>query len=190
MSEEAIPRDVKIIHLILASMNLPQYQDHVPLQLLDFAHRYTTQVFQDALVYSDYANQNSSSLPAGIGAQNGPITVEDVKLAVSARVAYQFKPTNPKELLLSLAAERNKRPLPSVPNTYGLRLPPEKHCLTGRERELEDDDVVIAGYEKINLDDAHFNEDDEEQEKKDDEDKDSEEAKEKSVKKEDDMDVE
>lgn len=188
MSEEAIPRDIKIIHLILASMNLPQYQDHVPLQLLDFAHRYTTQVFQDALVYSDYANQNSSSLPAGIGAQNAPITVEDVKLAVSARVAYQFKPTNPKELLLSLAAERNKRPLPSVPNTYGLRLPPEKHCLTGRERELEDDDVVIAGYEKINLDDAHFNEEDEEQEEK--ENDAEEEEKDENIKQENDMDVE
>lgn len=152
MSEEVVPRDVKIVHLILASMGIASYQEHVPLQLLDFAHRYSTQVFQDALVYSDYAHQTGASQPAGMGPQSSALSIDDIKLAVSARVAYQFKPTTPKDLLMTLAAERNKRALPPVSSSYGLRLPPEKHCLTGRERDVDgDDDIVIAGYEKIDV---------------------------------------
>lgn len=156
MSEEVIPRDAKIVHLLLASMGITSYQDQVPLQLLDFAHRYTTQILQDAQIYSDYAHQSGASQPAGMNAQNSSLTIDDLKLAVTSRVAYQFKPTTPKDLLVTLAAERNKRNLPAVPASYGLRLPPEKHCLTGNERDIdEDEDVVIAGYEKISLSDGN-----------------------------------
>lgn len=152
MSDSATPRDVKIVHLILASMGVTSYQDQVSVQLLDFAYRYTSRVLQDAVVYSDYANQSTSSQPAGVGPSSSGLTIEDLKLAVASQVAYEFKPTTPKDLLLSLAAERNKRMLPPVPETYGLRLPPEKYCLTGCDREIdEDDDVVIAGYEKIDV---------------------------------------
>lgn len=172
MSDEVLPRDVKILYLILASMGVNAYQDQVPLQLLDFAHRYTTQVFQDALVYADYAGQSTGNQPAGMGFQTAPMSVEDVKLAVSARVAHQFKPTTPKDLIMSLAAERNKRPLPPVPSTYGLRLPPEKHCLTGQDRDVdEDDDIVIAGYEKVSAggaDDGEGNDGDEDDAKEED----------------------
>lgn len=152
MTEADTPRDVKIVHLILASMGVTSYQDQISVQLLDFAYRYTSQVLQDAVVYSDYANQSTATQPAGIGPSSAGLTIEDLKLAVASQVAYQFKPTTPKDLLLSLAAERNKRMLPAVPEAYGLRLPPEKYCLTGCDRDIdEQDDVVIAGYEKIDL---------------------------------------
>lgn len=38
-------------------------------------------------------------------------------------VVYQF--------LLELAQEKNKQPLPLIPEKYGIRLPADKHCLTG-----------------------------------------------------------
>lgn len=36
--EPVVPRDVRILHLILASQSIQSYEDHVPLQLMDFAH--------------------------------------------------------------------------------------------------------------------------------------------------------
>ncbi|ANB15982.1 TATA-binding protein-associated factor TAF9 [Sugiyamaella lignohabitans] len=134
------PRDVRLLHLILASMGVSSYQDRVPLQLMDFAFRYTHGVLQDALHYSDHAHSSTSHQPAGVGPSNVPLTIDDVRLAVGARVNYQFKPAPPKELLLDLAQERNKRPLPQVSQQYGLRLPPEKYCLTSKEWEFDDED--------------------------------------------------
>lgn len=42
------PRDARLIHLILASLGVSAYQERVPLQLLDFAYRYTSSVLGDA----------------------------------------------------------------------------------------------------------------------------------------------
>lgn len=135
----ATPRDVRLIHLIMASMGVHSYQDRVPLQLMDFAYRYTSGVLNDATLYADHSHAASNTQPAGIGASSQPLTTEDVRLAVAARTNYQFKPAAPKELLLELAAERNKRPLPTVSQTYGLRLPPEKYCLTSKEWQFDDE---------------------------------------------------
>lgn len=133
------PRDVRLLHLILASMGVTSYQDRVPLQLMDFAYRYTRGVLQDALQYSDHAHSGSGGSSATSAASNIPLTINDVRLAVAARVNYQFKPVPPKELMLDLAQERNKRPLPGVIQQYGLRLPPEKYCLTSKEWNFEDE---------------------------------------------------
>jgi transcription initiation factor TFIID subunit 9B len=146
----ATPRDVRLLHLILASMGVTSYQDRVPLQIMDFAYRYTHGVLQDALYYNDHAHGSSSGnsaniQAAGLGPSNAPLTVEDIRLAVAARVNYQFKPVPPKELLLELAQEKNKRPLPSVPQQWGIRLPPEKYCLTSKEWEIDEEpDQVVS----------------------------------------------
>ncbi|KAH3903187.1 uncharacterized protein SCODWIG_01204 [Saccharomycodes ludwigii] len=121
LNENNSPRDVRLLHLLLASQSIHRYEDTVPLQLMDFAYRYTRNILKDAVVYNDYANVN-----------NGSLTVEDIRLSIAARTQYQFKPTAaPKELLLQLAQDRNKKSLPKVPNSWGIRLPPEKYCLTG-----------------------------------------------------------
>ncbi|CCH59175.1 hypothetical protein TBLA_0B03340 [Henningerozyma blattae CBS 6284] len=148
--QKDIPRDVRLLHLLLASQSIHQYEDQVPLQLMDFAHRYTTSVLKDAIVYSDYAehaNPNASNTNGGSGGSTAnnnsnhspTLTVEDIRLAIAARTQYQFKPTAPKELLLQLAADRNKKALPQVMGTWGVRLPPEKYCLTAKEWELDSD---------------------------------------------------
>ena len=33
-----VPRDVRLLHLIFATQGIQNYEDHVPLQLMDFAH--------------------------------------------------------------------------------------------------------------------------------------------------------
>ena len=40
------PRDARLIHLILANCGANAYQERVPLQLMDFAYRYTSSTLQ------------------------------------------------------------------------------------------------------------------------------------------------
>ncbi|UZO22620.1 uncharacterized protein OCT59_014978 [Rhizophagus irregularis] len=40
------------------------------------------------------------------------------------------------KFLAQLAKERNREPLPPVPEKYGLRLPPDRHCLTAVNFQL------------------------------------------------------
>lgn len=156
----ATPRDVRLLHLILASMGVTSYQERVPLQLMDFAYRYTQGVLHDALLYSDHAaaannshNDKTGPVSGGSGGNanaaaaavsTSALSVEDVRLAIAARVNYQFKPAPPKELLLEMAQERNRRALPQVQPGYGLRLPPEKYCLTAKEWDLDEEEEETA----------------------------------------------
>lgn len=123
-----VPRDVRLLHLIFATQGIQNYHDHVPLQLMDFAHRYTTSVLKDAVAYNDHSKNsiNTTSAASTVG-------TDDIRLAIAARTNYQFKPTPPKELMLELAHERNSKPLPPVIPKWGLNLPPEKYCLTARD---------------------------------------------------------
>lgn len=155
--QEDTPRDVRLLHLLLASQAIHQYEDQVPLQLMDFAYRYTRGVLKDAIMYNDYMGANipmDSTTSASTTTSNTNntdsntnntdpnshdkknkkgLTVEDIRLAIAARTQYQFKPTAPKELMLQLAADRNKKALPQVMGSWGIRLPPEKYCLTAKD---------------------------------------------------------
>jgi transcription initiation factor TFIID subunit 9B len=99
---------------------------------------YTAGVLKDAVIYNDHARGSNGNGPAS----GKNLTTEDVRLAIAARTNYQFNPVTPKELLLELAAERNKKPLPAVLPGFGIRLPPEKYCLTARDWSLSDEDDV------------------------------------------------
>ncbi|KAK9455459.1 hypothetical protein V1511DRAFT_292119 [Dipodascopsis uninucleata] len=141
----ATPRDARILHLIMSSLGVQSYQDRVPLQIMDFAYRYTNAILEDSLLYADHSR---SSNPSTSTAANTHITVEDVRLSVAARINYQFKPAPPKELLLEMAQERNRRPLPPVQQSYGIRLPPEKYCLTARDRDIDDEAREVVKIEQ------------------------------------------
>lgn len=81
-----IPRDARLIALILASTGVTDVEPAVLLQLLEFAHRYTYDVLSDALVYSDHANARQAG---------SNLTLDDVNLAIQTRVNYSF--TKPPE---------------------------------------------------------------------------------------------
>ncbi|CAO3674349.1 unnamed protein product [Umbelopsis vinacea] len=108
------PRDAKIISLLLQSHGVHDFDPKVVHQLLELL---TVYVFQDALVYAEHAGRQD-------------IDVADVQLAVQGRVSHSFTAPPPREFLLELAHEKNKVPLPLIPEKYGIRLPHEKHCLT------------------------------------------------------------
>lgn len=84
---DTLPPTARAIALLLASE--PTIQDAQPgvlHQLLEFSHRYTSQVLSDALVYAEHAGRA------------GKIEMEDVVLAIQARVGWEFGGRVPKEV--------------------------------------------------------------------------------------------
>ncbi|GJE84941.1 TFIID-31kDa-domain-containing protein [Phanerochaete sordida] len=122
---DTLPPTARSIALLLAST--PTVQDAQPgvlHQLLEFSHRYTAQVLSDALVYAEHAGRS------------GKLDMDDIVLAVQARVGWEFGGRIPKEYMLSLAAQTNAAPLPAVPEVFGVRLPPAAECLTNVDFDL------------------------------------------------------
>ncbi|KAB8204361.1 TATA Binding Protein TBP Associated Factor 9 [Aspergillus parasiticus SU-1] len=152
------PRDVRLIHMLLSSLGVTAYQERVPLQLLDFAYRYTSGVLQDAvhLATEGYAG----AMGEQAGSSRGPPEVNTVslpalRLSIASRLHYQFQTGLPKEFLMDVAAERNRVALPGATRGYdqgqakpaanqsvligGMRLPPERFCLTGVGWNMKDE---------------------------------------------------
>ncbi|KAF2268379.1 TFIID-31kDa-domain-containing protein, partial [Lojkania enalia] len=121
------PRDARLIHLLLAHMGVHAYTERVPLQLLDFAYRYTSGVLSDALAYEPPSHSASKK---GVRDEDG-VSLNALRTAVASRAANQFSPALPKEFMSDIAAERNRIALPRVEREFGIRLPPERYCFTG-----------------------------------------------------------
>lgn len=134
------PRDARLIHLILSAQGIHSYQERVPLQLLDFAYRYTSSVLSDALRlsaegYTAAAGTTSSKRDAAAGSD---ITVNSLRQAIASRQDYQFHSALPKDFMLEQAAEKNRIVLPRIEKSWGVHLPPEKYCLTGTGWSLKE----------------------------------------------------
>ncbi|KAL3958796.1 hypothetical protein ACCO45_006958 [Purpureocillium lilacinum] len=123
------PRDARLIELLLTSQGVTA----------DALH----------LAGDPYVTQAGSKPSASSGATatapgEAPITANAVKLAISARLAYQFRGGSAgggisKEHMQELARDRNKVSLPKiVPNEWGVRLPSERFVLTGTSWGLKD----------------------------------------------------
>ncbi|KAG6008758.1 hypothetical protein E4U21_003956 [Claviceps maximensis] len=145
------PRDSRLVELLLTSQGVTAYEQRVPLLLLDFAYRHTSSVLNDALHLSGdpYVTQAGSKPSAAAGATalaagDAPITANGVKLAIGARLGYQFRGGSSgggisKDYMQELARERNKVALPRiVPNEWGIRLPSERFVLSGTSWGLKD----------------------------------------------------
>ncbi len=130
------PRDARLLHLVLASLGVTAYQERVPLQLLDFAYRYTAGTLGDALHLSA---EGFGSAPGNRGANEGSVNLAALRLAIASRLNYQFHSALPKEFMLELAQEKNRVALPRVEREFGVRLPPERFCLTGTGWALKEE---------------------------------------------------
>ena len=158
------PRDARLIHMILAHYGVTSYQERVPLQLMDFAYRYTSSTLQDAL---HFTNEGYGTAGPGIGtsagggrgaAEGNTVSVAALRLAIHSRTHYQYSPTLPKEYYMDLAQEKNRIALPPVQKEWGMRLPPEQYLLTGQgwemaeEFDLADEEGVENGGDATMLD--------------------------------------
>ncbi|KAJ3143632.1 Transcription initiation factor TFIID subunit 9B [Geranomyces variabilis] len=118
-----LPRDAKLMSLLLQSMGVQDYEPRVVPQLLEFMHRYVLDVLGDAQTYAEHANHHAISL-------------DDVRIAIEGRAAHSF--TNPprREFLEAVAVKKNSVPLPLIPEKFGVRLPPERHTLTSTNFQI------------------------------------------------------
>jgi transcription initiation factor TFIID subunit 9B len=145
------PRDARLIHLILSAQGIHSYQERVPLQLLDFAYRYTQSVLSDALrlAAEGYTATTGTNSKRDTGTDSA-ITVNSLRQAIASRQDYQFHSALPKDFMLEQAAEKNRTMLPKIEKSWGVQLPPEKYCLVGsgwtmKESWDSDDDDAAEG---------------------------------------------
>jgi len=151
--------------MVLASLGVSAYQERVPLQLLDFAYRYTSSILADAqhLSAEGYVAPVSGTTGAGGGGKKGAagaagaesdISLAALRLATASRNAYSYASGGlPKQTLLEMAQERNKIRLPEVDKEvyFGVRLPHERYVQTGTgwgmleewDSEVEEDEEMV-----------------------------------------------
>jgi transcription initiation factor TFIID subunit 9B len=146
--------------MLLASLGVTAYQERVPLQLLDFAYRYTSGVLQDAVHLATEGYAGVTGEAAGSASRGPPevntVTLPALRLSIASRLHYQFQTGLPKEFLMDVAAERNRVALPGATRGFdqgqqakpsanqsvlmgGMRLPPERFCLTGVGWDMKDE---------------------------------------------------
>ena len=139
--------------MLLTTLQPPitAYQERVPLQLLDFAYRYTSSVLQDAVHlsaegYTGIAPDGSivpvagSARDTGTGRGRGAgaaattdkvegdfstVNISSLRLAIGSRLQYQFQQGLGKEYLIAMATERNGVRLPGIAQGVGRGVGPE-----------------------------------------------------------------
>ncbi|XP_010534940.1 PREDICTED: transcription initiation factor TFIID subunit 9 [Tarenaya hassleriana] len=121
--DEDVPRDAKIVKSLLKSMGVEDYEPRVIHQFLELWYRYVVEVLTDAQIYSEHAGKST-------------IDCDDVKLAIQSKVNFSFSQPPPREVLLELAANRNKIPLPKSIAGPGIPLPPEQDTLISPNYQL------------------------------------------------------
>ncbi|PIG83246.1 transcription initiation factor TFIID [Aspergillus arachidicola] len=134
------PRDVRLIHMLLASLGVTAYQERDAVHLA--TEGYAGAMGEQAGSSRGPPEVNTVSLPA-------------LRLSIASRLHYQFQTGLPKEFLMDVAAERNRVALPGATRGYdqgqakpaanqsvligGMRLPPERFCLTGVGWNMKDE---------------------------------------------------
>lgn len=122
-----LPRDARLIALLLAANGAEDCEEGVVRMLVEFAHRYTSDILTDSLLYAEHARAAVAGNNNNSNQQSLNPSIDDIRLAVQARTESAQVP---KEFLLQLATQVNSVPLPPVPEVYGIRLPPVAQRLT------------------------------------------------------------
>jgi|TARA_B100000524_G_scaffold253677_1_gene137082 transcription initiation factor TFIID subunit 9B len=117
------PRDAEMMISIFRSMGVTHYEPRVIHQLLEYMHRFCTEVFHDS---GDYA------MHAG---RPGQLECEDVHLALKLKAAAA-QPTTV-SFTEWMASETNRQPLPAAAQVPGVQLPLQKLCLLTPNYQLK-----------------------------------------------------
>ncbi|XP_075980583.1 TBP-associated factor 9 [Anticarsia gemmatalis] len=119
-----IPKDAQVIMAIMKEVGITDYEPRVVNQLLEFTYRYVTSVLDDARVFANHAKKKT-------------IDLEDVRLAVQMQLDKSFTSPPPREVLLEISRVKNVNPLPMIKPHCGLRLPPDRYCLSSCNYRLK-----------------------------------------------------
>ncbi|EDV46526.1 transcription initiation factor TFIID subunit 9 [Drosophila erecta] len=118
-----VPKDAQVIMSILKELNIQEYEPRVVNQMLEFTFRYVTCILDDAKVYANHARKKT-------------IDMDDVRLATVVTLDKSFTGPPARHVLAKVADVRNGMPLPPIKPHCGLRLPPDRYCLTGVNYKL------------------------------------------------------
>jgi histone H3/H4 len=127
----SMPRDARTVEAILAAMGVEEQDERVTQQLLELLYRYVWSVLEDARVYSDHADK-------------AEIDLDDVKLAICARVDTAFTQPPTRDVAMRVARERNSCPLPPVDSHAGVALPHPDFQLTAQNFNVVVPDAAAA----------------------------------------------
>lgn len=117
-------KDIQVIDSIIKEAFTGEYEPRVSHQLMEFANKYVTNIMQEAQILSSYAKKDI-------------IDVDDVQLAVNMQSDKTLTSPPPKEILMEVAREKNNLPLPQIKPHNGIRLPYDRHTLTGTNYKLK-----------------------------------------------------
>ena len=120
---KALPKDAQVITSILKDMGHTEYDPKVLNQLMEFLYRYVTSVVEDAKLVSSHSKKKV-------------VDVEDIRLAVQMYNQQTAAPPPARDVLIETARVRNAQPLPVPKTSSGLRLPPDRYCLTACNYKL------------------------------------------------------
>ncbi|XP_059057699.1 transcription initiation factor TFIID subunit 9 [Achroia grisella] len=119
-----VPKDAQVIMSIMKEVGIADYEPRVVNQLLEFTYRYVTSILDDARVFANHAKKKTLDL-------------DDVRLAVQMQLDKSFTSPPQREVLLEIARVKNVNPLPLIRPHCGLRLPPDRYCLSGVNYRLK-----------------------------------------------------
>merc|ERR1712142_703331 len=114
-----IPQDELAMRSILKDMGVTEYERRVVQQMLEYAYRYTTEILEEARVYSNHTKHKRG------------IDIDDVKLAVTNHGDRASRAPPRTDLLHELARIKNQQALPTIKPFSGPRIPPDRYCLSG-----------------------------------------------------------
>ncbi|CAG9767487.1 unnamed protein product [Ceutorhynchus assimilis] len=113
-----IPKDGQVVLAIMKEMGITEYEPKTIVQLTEFVYKYATSILQEAKMYASN-NPNKKLLDA-----------DDIRLAINLTAESTFTTPPPREVVMECAAVKNYSMLPTVKPHCGLRLPPERYCLS------------------------------------------------------------
>lgn len=115
---EDLPPTSRLLALLLSNQ-IQDFDSRILAQLQEIIHTYTLQILQESAVLQQHSG-------------NPTLTTQDVKLAIEFKSSIEYTSVPSKTALVELAKKKNSIPLPLVTEKFGLRLPPERHCLIKR----------------------------------------------------------
>ncbi|CAM9916519.1 unnamed protein product [Sphacelaria rigidula] len=107
-------RDEKSIIKLLKDAGVKSYEPRVVSQLVERMRRYTTEILWDTRDYADHAGRVD-------------IAMDDVRLAVRKKQDILSAGPPARDDLIRQADEVNRKPLPLIPDVFGVRLPPPQY---------------------------------------------------------------
>lgn len=113
-----IPKDGQVILSIMKEMGITEYEPKTLIQLTEFVYRYATSILEEARAFANSTLQKKT------------LDLEDVRLALELSSESSFTTPPSREVIMECARNKNNTPLPIVKPHCGLRLPPDRHCLS------------------------------------------------------------